>query len=294
MTAFVAVARASGFREAARATNTSASRLSDAVRRLESRLGVRLFHRSTRSVVVTEAGASLLERVSPVMNELDSALDSVNHYRGKPAGKLRLHVPVSAAKLILPAIVPPFLAAYPDIELEVVADSNVINVFEAGCDAGIRYDERLEQDMIAVPIGPRRQRFATAAAPALLDRLGRPEHPRDLLEYPCIGGRYRSGVASAWEFEKDGQVIEIQPAGPLTVSVGSAVDLAVDAAVAGTGVITLFEQWLRPYLDCGQLEPVLESWWQSFSGPYLYYSGRRLAPTPLLAFIDFLRKMEAE
>lgn len=294
LTAFVAVARAGGFREAARATNTSASRLSDAVRRLESRLGVRLFHRSTRSVVATEAGASLLERVSPVMNELDSALDSVNHYRGKPAGKLRLHVPVSAAKLILPTIVPPFLAAYPDIELEVVADSNVINVFEAGCDAGIRYDERLEQDMIAVPIGPRRQRFATAAAPALLDRLGRPEHPRDLLEYPCIGGRYRSGVASAWEFEKDGQVIEIQPPGPLTVSVGSAVDLAVDAAVAGTGVITLFEQWLRPYLDCGQLEPVLESWWQSFSGPYLYYSGRRLAPTPLLAFIDFLRKMEAE
>lgn len=186
LNAFVAVARAGGFREAAREGNVSASRLSDAVRRLETQLGVRLFHRSTCSVVPTEAGS------------------------------------------------------------------------------------------------------------VLLDRLGRPKHPRDLLKYPCLMGRYRTGVVNSWEFEKGGQVIEIRPSGPLTTGVGSTVDLAVQAAIAGTGVINLFEEWLQPYLDDGRLEPVLKPWWQSFSGPYRYYSGRRLVPAPLWAFIDFVKNMESK
>ncbi|WP_417526783.1 LysR substrate-binding domain-containing protein [Marinomonas shanghaiensis] len=287
--AFVAVAKAGGFREAARVENISASRLSDAIRRLEGELGVRLFHRNTRSVVLTEVGVVLLERMNPVMSEFDSALDMVNLYRDKPAGKLRLNVPVSAVKLILPSIVPAFLEAYPDIELEVTAESNVINIIDAGFDAGIRYDERLEQDMIAVPIGPRQQRYALAAAPKLLDRLGRPTHPRDLLNYPCLTGRLRSGTANTWEFEKNNKITEIKVSGPLVVNIGSAVDLAVDAAVAGTGLIYLFEEWLQPYFDSGQLEPILEPWWLSFSGPYLYYSGRRLVPTPLRTFIDFIK-----
>ena len=294
ITAFVAVARAGGFREAARVENISASRLSDAIRRLEGELGVRLFHRNTRSVVLTEVGMVLLERMNPIMSEFDSALDMVNLYRDKPAGKLRLNVPVSAVKLILPAIVPAFLEAYPDIELDVTAESNVINIIDAGFDAGIRYDERLEQDMIAVPIGPRQQRYALAASPKLLDRLGRPTHPRDLLNYPCLTGRFRSGVANTWEFEKDNDTIDIKVSGPLVVNIGSAVDLAVDAAVAGTGVIYLFEEWLQPYFDSGQLEPILETWWPTFSGPYLYYSGRRLVPTPLRTFIDFIKDMDKE
>ena len=292
ITAFVAVAKAGGFREAARSENISASRLSDAVRRLETNLGVRLFHRNTRSVVPTEAGAILLERMAPIMSEFDSALDVINRYRDKPAGKLRLNVPVSAAKLILPAIVPDFLDAYPDIELEVIAESNIVNIIDAGFDAGIRYDECLEQDMIAIPIGPRQQRYALAAAPKLLDRLGRPQHPTDLLNYPCLAGRFRSGRANSWEFEQDNKRIEIKVSGPLVVSIGSAIDLSVAAAVAGTGVIYLFEEWLQPYLDSGELEPILEPWWLSFSGPYLYYSDRRLVPTPLRAFIDFVKNMK--
>ncbi|QRV24016.1 MULTISPECIES: LysR family transcriptional regulator [Marinomonas] len=292
ISAFVAVARAGGFREAARVENISASRLSDAIRRLERELGVRLFHRNTRSVVLTEVGLVLLERMNPVMNEFDSALDMVNLYRDKPSGKLRLNVPVSAVKLILPAIVPEFLEAYPDIELEVTAESDAINIIDAGFDAGIRYDERLEQDMIAVPIGPRQQRYALAAAPKLLDRLGRPAHPRDLLNYPCLTGRFRSGLANTWGFEKDNEVIEIKVSGPLVVNIGSVLDLAVDAAVAGTGVVYLFEEWLQPYFDSGQLEPILDNWWLSFSGPYLYYSGRRLVPTPLRTFIDFVKSRD--
>ncbi len=289
LTAFIAVAQARGFRDAARLSGGSASGLSEAMRRLEERLGVRLLNRTTRSVGPTEAGARLLERRGPALSEVEAALDLVNRFRGRPAGVLRLNVPVSAARLVLSKIVPPFLISYPDIRLEVVTDESFVDVLAAGCDAGIRYDDRLEQDMIAVPIGPRVQRFATAAAPGYLNRRGRPEHPRHLLGHACLRGRFASGAMTPWEFERDGEVVRIEPAGPLLVSPGGATDLAVDAAIAGIGIISLFEDWLRPHLDSGMLEPVLEPWWQRFSGPFLYYPGRRLVPAPLRAFIDFIK-----
>jgi DNA-binding transcriptional LysR family regulator len=197
-------------------------------------------------------------------------------------------VPVSAARLVLPRIVPPFLAAYPDIRLEVIAEDRFVDVLAAGCDAGIRYGERLEQDMIAIPIGPRVQRFATAASPAYLDRHGRPGHPRDLLNHACLLGQFASGAMTVWEYERDGEIVKVDPTGPLIVRVGPATDLAVDAAIAGTGVVQLFEDWLRPYFERGALEPVLEPWWQSFPGPFLYYPGRRYLPAPLRAFVDFV------
>jgi len=289
LNAFVAVARAGGYRDGARASGVSASGLSEAVRRLEAQLGVRLFNRTTRSVVPTEAGARLLERLGPALTEVDAALDVVNGFRERPAGTLRLNVPVSAVRLVLPAIVPPFLAAYPDIKLEVIAEDGFVDVLAAGCDAGIRFDERLEQDMIAVPIGPRVQRFATAAAPAYLNRRGRPAHPRDLLGHACLRGRFASGTMPPWEFERDGKVVRVDPTGPLLVGIGGASDLAVEAAVAGTGIIYIFEDWLRPYFKSGALEAVLEPWWLRFSGMFLYYPGRRLVPAPLRAFIDFVK-----
>jgi DNA-binding transcriptional LysR family regulator len=294
LTAFVAVARAGGFRDAARASGTSASSLSEAVRRLETKLGVRLLNRTTRSVGPTEAGARLLDRLGPALVQVEAALDVVNHFRDRPTGTLRLNVPISAARLVLPRIVPPFLAAYPDIQLEVIADDSFVDMLAAGCDAGIRYEERLEQDMVAVPIGPRVQRFAAAAAPSYLDRNGRPEHPRDLLNHACLRGRFTSGAMISWEFERNGEVVKVEPTGPLIVRVGAATDLAVEAAVAGSGIMYLFEDWLRPYIDSGALEPVLEPWWQRFSGPFLYYPGRRYLPAPLRAFIDFASSMRAE
>ena len=287
--AFLSVARAGGFREGARAAGTSASGLSEAVRRLEAKLGVRLLHRTTRSVRPTEVGARLIDRLGPALGEVEAALDVVNDFRDRPAGTLRLNVPVSAARLVLPRIVPPFLAVYRDIALEILAEDSFVDVLAAGCDAGIRYDERLEADMIAVPIGPRVQRFATAASPAYLRRHGYPEHPRDLLGHACLRGRFASGTRPVWEFERDGEIVRIDPRGPLLVSIGAATDLAVDAAVAGTGIISLFEDWLRPHLESGALEPVLKPWWQTFSGPFLYYPGRRLVPAPLRAFIDFIK-----
>jgi len=289
LSAFVAVARAGGFRDAARATNTSASGLSDAVRRLEARLGVRLLNRTTRSVVPTDAGKSLLARLDPVLSEVESALDVVNGFRDTPSGTLRLNVPVSAARLVLPSIVPRFLTAYPEIRLEVTADESFVDVLAAGCDAGIRYEERLELDMVAVPIGPRVQRMAAAASPAYLDRRGRPQHPRDLLGHACMRARFASGAMIEWQFEHAGDTLSIDPPGPLLVQVGGAIDLTVESAVAGLGIVYLFEDWLRPYIDRGRLEPVLETWWPQFSGPYLYYPGRRLVPAPLRAFVDFIR-----
>jgi DNA-binding transcriptional LysR family regulator len=289
LNAFLTVARAGGFRDAARLLGQSASGLSEAVRRLEARLGVRLLHRTTRSVVPTEAGARLIDRLGPAIAEVESALEVVNSFRDRPAGTLRLNVPISAARLVLPAIVPGFLAAYPDIRLEITAEDRFVDVIAAGCDAGIRYEERLEQDMIAVPIGPRTQRFATAASPAYLKRRGRPEHPRDLLDHDCLRGRFAGGAVHPWEFERDGEVINIDPSGPLIVQLGAGSDLLVDAAIAGSGVVYHFEDWLRPHLDRGALTPILELWWPRFSGPFLYYPGRRLVPEPLRAFIDYVK-----
>jgi DNA-binding transcriptional LysR family regulator len=291
LSAFMAVARTGGFRDAARALGASASTLSEAVRRLETQLGVRLLNRTTRSVAPTEAGARLFDRLGPALEEVEAALEVVSGFRDRPAGTLRLNVPVSASRLVLPRIVPPFLAAYPDIRLEVIAEDAFVDMLAAGCDAGIRYDERLEQDMIAIPIGPREQRFATAASPAYLDRHGRPVHPRELLRHACLRGRFPSGAMNAWEFERHGEVVKVDPSGPLIVRLGAATDLAVDAAVAGSGVIHLFEDWLRPLLASGALEAVLEPWWQRFSGPFLYYPSRRHLPAPLRAFVDFTRSL---
>lgn len=287
--AFVAVARAGGFRDAARVSGVSASSLSMAVRRLEERQGIRLLNRTTRSVVPTEAGQRLLEKLMPLLSEMEAALDVLNGFRDTPTGTLKLNVPLSAARIVLAPMMAPFLKAYPDIRVEVVVEESFVDVLAAGCDAGIRYDDRLEQDMIAIPIGPRVQRMATAASPAYLDAHGRPTHPRELLAHACLRGRFGSGAMPSWDFECDGEVVRIDPGGPLVVRVGEAVELAVSAAIGGAGVIHLFEDWLRPHLDTGALEPILAPWWQDFSGPFLYYPGRRHLPAPLRAFVDFVK-----
>jgi len=289
LSAFMTVVRAGGFRDGARVSGMSPSGLSEAVRRLEAKLGVRLINRTTRSIAPTEAGARLLERLTPALGEVESALDVVNAFRDRPTGTLRLNVPGVVARLVLPSIVPPFLKAYPDIRLEVVVEEGFVDVLAAGCDAGVRYDERLEQDMIAVPIGPRIQRMATAASPLYLAARGRPEHPRDLLKHACLRGRFASGASPPWEFERDGEVVKVDPTGPLEVRLVGGAELIVDVAVAGLGIVHHFEEWLRPRLDSGALVPILEPWWEEFTGPFLYYPGRRHLPAPLRAFVDFIK-----
>jgi len=288
LSTFALVAEHRGFRQAGRASGQSASALSEAVRRLENQLGIRLLLRTTRSVTPTEAGALLLSRLRPALTDVASALDVLNELRDSPRGTLRLNVPVSAARFFLQPLVNNFLAAYPDITLDLVVDNNFVDLVASGCDAGIRYGERLEQDMIAVPVGPRTERFALAAAPAYLASRGVPGHPRDLLQHACLRGKFLSGAIYPWDFERDGQALSVDPTGPLIVT-PTVADLAVSAAVAGHGLIYLFEEWLKPYFASGQLQPVLEDWWLTFPGPFLYYSGRRHLPAPLRAFIDFVQ-----
>ncbi|PRX10902.1 UNVERIFIED_ORG: LysR family transcriptional regulator [Martelella mediterranea] len=287
--AFVAVASAGGFREAAKTTGISASSLSGAVKRLEDQLGLRLLNRTTRSVVPTEAGAHLLERLQTAMADMEAALERANDYRATPRGTIRLNVPLGVARLVLPRILPGFSRAFPEVRVEIVAEHEVVDILAAGCDAGIRYDERLTKNMVAVLIGPARQRFATAASPAYLARHGTPQHPHDLLDHACLSAHAGASAALPWEFERDGEIIRVETTGPITVDV-TAVDLAVATAVEGCGIVHLFEDWLRPVIDSGALEPVLQPWWQSFKGPSLYYHGREHVPAPLRAFIDYVQE----
>lgn len=168
LSAFVAVARAGGFREAARVSGLSASGLSEALRRLETRLGTRLLHRSTRSISLTETGARLFERLSPALTEISAALDTVHAQTYQPAGTIHLNVPANVARTVLPGILSPFLIAHPQIRVDVTVEDSFVDILASGADAGIRYEERLEQDMIAIPIGPATQRVLTAAAPSYL------------------------------------------------------------------------------------------------------------------------------
>jgi DNA-binding transcriptional LysR family regulator len=289
LTAFVTVVRAGGFREAGRVSGMSASGLSDAIRRLEARLGARLLHRTTRSISPTEAGASLAHRLSPALAEIDAALDAVHAQTNEPAGTLRLNVPANVAKTVLPSIIPPFLKSHPHIRVEVTVEDSFVDILASGADAGIRYEERLEQDMIAVPLGPRTQRIVTAAAPSYLALHGVPKHPRELLAHACMRLRFSSGAPAMWEFEKDNEIVRFDPTGPLLVSPGLASDLIAEAAVAGLGIVRLFEDWLQPYVESGSLVTILDEWDQPFSGPRLYYSGRRHLPPALRAFVDFVR-----
>lgn len=284
---FAAVAEAGGFRAAAARRGVSASALSDAVRRLEETLGVRLLNRTTRSVTPTEAGARLLARLAPAITEIADAFDGLGGVDGEPTGTLRLNVPVIVARYILPPIATSFLARHPGVRMEIMAEDSFVDVLAAGFDAGIRYEERLAADMIAIPIGPRRQRYVAAAAPAYLAARGTPGHPRDLVGHPCIGHRFAaSRVMAVWEFEKDGEVIRVPPEGPL---VASAIELEVAAAAAGLGVICGFEEFMARELSEGALVPFLEDWLPPFPGPLLYYQSRRQMPPPLRAFVDFVK-----
>ena len=197
LAAFVAVARHRNFRRAARERGVSPSTLSEAVRDLEERLGVRLLNRTTRSVTPTEAGQRLLDRLTPALVEIAEALDAVNGFRDTPTGTLRLNVPSAVAKLVLAPMIGPFLAAHPGIRLEIVEENAFVDVFAAGFDAGARYDESLAKDMISIPLGPS-QRYAVAASPDHIARYGRPENPRDLLGRPCIRYRFSSGAILPW------------------------------------------------------------------------------------------------
>lgn len=282
---FAAVARHRNFRRAAIERGVSASTLSAAVRELETRLGVRLLHRTTRSVALTDAGASLLERLSPALTEIGEAVTAVRAAQAQPSGPLRINAPEPAVELVLAPLITAFLAKHPAVRVELVAESGFVDIVAAGFDAGVRWGESLAQDMVAVPLGPR-QRYCVAGSPGLIERVGVPRHPRDLLDRPCLRVRFASGAVPPWEFDKGGQTLSLSPTGPVTSNFGH---LLMRAALDGLGFIQTFDGYAERHLASGALVEVLADWSEPFDGPYLYYPSRRTLPSALRAFVDFVQ-----
>jgi DNA-binding transcriptional LysR family regulator len=281
--AFLAVARTRNFRRAALEQQVSASSLSQRLRDMEERLGVRLMNRTTRSVALTEAGELLLARIGPAMDHVTDALAEVRGLRGVPSGRLRINAPPPAIDLVLAPMLGPFLQACPQVELEIVGQSGFIDIVDAGYDAGVRYGEHLEQDMVAVSLGPP-QRYALVASPDYLAKHGRPKHPRDLLDHPCIRIRFSSGAMLDWEFEKAGRAVKLSPPAKLVVNHPGP---AMRAARDGVGFWLTFSDYVNEELASRALVSVLDDWCAPFPGPFLYYPSRRQPPPALAAFVAF-------
>ncbi|MGY3694139.1 DNA-binding transcriptional LysR family regulator [Bradyrhizobium sp. USDA 3240] len=282
--AFVAVARTRNFRRAALESRVSVSSLSQRLRDMEERLGVRLMNRTTRSVALTEAGELLLARVAPAMVNVADAITEVRGLRAEPSGRLRINAPPPAVDLVLAPMIAPFLARYPQVELDVVAESAFVDVVAQGFDAGVRYGEHLAQDMIAVQLGAP-QRYAVVASRDYVAKHGRPTHPKDLLAHACIRSRFSNGVMFDWEFEKSGRVVKISPPAKLTATY---LGLALRAVHDGVGYWATFEGYVRYGIKSGALVSVLDDWCPPFDGPFLYYPSRRQPPPALAAFVSFV------
>ena len=286
MTAFVAVAERRSFAQAAVQLGVSRSRLSETIRGLEERVGLRLLNRTTRSVAPTVAGERLLARLRPLLEDFGAALDSINEFRDKPAGLLRLTVPSPVASLMLAPLVSRFLQQYPAIDLEISVDAALTDIVAGRFDAGIRPGERVERDMIVLRLGEG-IRTVVAASPAYLALHPAPLRPRDLQSHDCIRFRFPSGVILPWQFEKRGKQIEVAVAGRLTVNDP---ELAVRVAVDGKGLIYSARGYAAAEIEAGRLVPLLEDWLKPAAAIFLYYPSRRRVPAPLQAFIEFLRE----
>ncbi len=285
--AFLAVARLGSFRAAAVARGVTPSAFSHLMRGLETRLGTRLFHRTSRSVRLTEAGERLLARLAPALGEIEDAMAALCADAGRPAGRLRLNVPHSAIPLIVVPLLPRFLADYPAVSLEVVGQDGLVDIVAAGFDAGIRPGRRLTPGMIAVTLRPER-RFAVVATPSYLARRGTPATPADLAAHDCICRRYPSGGRYAWEFAKGGEAVEVEVAGRIATNSPA---LMLAATLAGAGLAHLFEHDVAGALAAGALVRVLADWCPPLPGFSLYYPGRRQPPPALRAFIATAREV---
>jgi DNA-binding transcriptional LysR family regulator len=284
--AFVTVAERCSFASAAVQLGISRSRLSETIRELEARLGVRLFNRTTRSVAPTEAGDRLLTQIRPLLNDFDAVLDSINAFRDKPAGLLRLTVPPPVASFMLAPLLSRFLAQYPAINLEISVDAALTDIVAGHFDAGIRVGDRVERDMIALRIGGD-IRSVVAASPEYLARHKQPTTPQELTGHNCILFRFPSGAIVPWQFEKNGRQVEVAVEGCLTVNDP---ELAVKAAMDGVGVLYMALGYAAPEINAGRLVPLLEDWRKPAAAIFLYYPGRRQVPVPLQVFIQFLRE----
>lgn len=284
--AFVAIAECGSFVRAAARIGVSPPALSQTIQHLEERLGVRVLNRTTRSVALTDAGALLLTRVRPALQELEHAEENTRIFRDSPAGHLRINMPRVTAMTLVAPLLGRFLTAYPDITVEITADDALTDIVAEGFDAGMRLGEQLQQDMIAVKLGGHLHQVAVAS-PGYLENHGRPEMPRDLHRHWCINWRESaSGRLHRWAFARNDEAFEVAVNGSLIVN---DMALALRAAIEGAGIAYPLALQAQPYVRSGQLVPLLEGWSPLFAGLYLYYPSRRQVPTALRALIDYLQ-----
>lgn len=285
LTAFVVVAEERSFTRAAAKLGISQSSLSQIVRRVESRLGLRLLTRTTRSVAPTEAGDRLLRTLVPALEELDASLEALSSARVRPAGTIRITSVEHAAKTVIWPVLKHFLTDYPDIAVEISLDYGLVDIVAERFDAGVRLGEQVDKDMIAVRIAPDMP-MAVVGAPAYLARRAPPSSPQSLVDHACLNLRLRtSGVLYPWAFEKKGRELNVRVHGPL---VFNTIDLLRDAALAGFGLAYLPVDQVTKYLEDGRLVSVLADWCPMLSGYHLYYPNRK-PPAAFALLVEALR-----
>lgn len=284
--AFQHVARERSFTRAAAVLGTSQSALSHLVRRLESRLGVRLLTRSTRSVALTEAGEKLLGVIDPAMADIDAGLNALSEWRDKPAGTVRITASELPAETILWPALSPLLRAYPDIQVEIDVNDTLKDIVAHRYDAGVRFGDQVAQDMVSVRIGPD-SRFVVIGAPAYFTAHGVPETPQDLIRHQCINLRLPTlGNLYAWEMERDGRAINMRVEGRL---VFNKLSLAIDAALDGFGLAFVPLDLVETHIADGRLETALDEWNPPFTGYHLYYPSRRQQSPAFALVVQALR-----
>ncbi|MBY5553274.1 LysR family transcriptional regulator [Rhizobium leguminosarum] len=284
--AFLAVARAQSFTNAAGKLGVSQSALSHTIRGLEERLGLRLLTRTTRSVAPTEAGERLLLSIGPRLDEIESELAALSAFREKPAGTIRINAGEHAADTVLWPALEKLLPDYPDINVEIIVDYGLTDIVAERYDAGVRLGEQVAKDMIAVRIGPD-MRMAVVGAPAYFDNKPTPLTPQDLTDHNCINLRLPTyGSVYAWEFEKGGRELRVRVEGQL---VFNNIALRLNAVLAGLGLAYMPEDLVEAHLAEGRLVRVLEDWCLPFSGYHLYYPSRRHTSPAFALVVDALR-----
>jgi DNA-binding transcriptional LysR family regulator len=284
--AFLAVLEQKNFTKAAKQLGLSPPRVSEMVRNLEERLGVRLVERTTRSVSATVAGERLFERLRPVLDDYRAALESANDFRTKPAGMLRLTVAPPAADFVLAPAIPRFLALYPDISLEICVDAGTTDIVANRFDAGIRIGKALERDMIALRLTDPWRRIVVAA-PTYLARHGEPKTPHDLVAHSCIRFRLPSGAFLPWRFRVKRRTLEVHVEGRLILNDSA---MTLKAAIQGVGLLQVGLTYVTEELAAGRLVTVLDEWAPPpLDGFYLYHPTRRQTRPALKALVDFLR-----
>jgi DNA-binding transcriptional LysR family regulator len=284
--AVVAVARHGGFRVAARELDMSSSALSHAVAALEARLGVRLFNRTTRSVALSAEGEQFVGEIAPALAAIRTAMERIDEHRAEPAGNLRLNLPLGAGRMVLSPLISEYMRRYPRVAVDMVTEGAMVDIVGQGFDAGVRLEEFVPPDMIAVPI-TRPVRSIVVGSPAYFTGRKLPRTPADLAEHRCIRRRTGRGTIYRWEFEKRGEAIAIDVPGQLTLDDS---DLMLVAALAGEGLAFLSDIAAAKSIEAGLLLPVLEDWSPEYPGLCLYYPSRRNIPARLRAFIDLIRQ----